>query len=156
MAHNKHAQEYKETHITVESRFIGRVTINNTKTAEMLDTPNCLQHHIKNAKATKFLSQSAFYTSKGRTCKVLRLYDFGSSFMLNFVALTASSTFCAYLITKIGNRNLKANFLSWKKSFAGLLQIITANLSLLSSLQADFLSSQKLLQVILLQKKSIL
>ena len=38
-----------------------------TETAKMLDTQNCLQNHIKNAKATKFLSQLAFYTSKERS-----------------------------------------------------------------------------------------
>ena len=31
---------------------------------------------MKDAKATKFLSQSAFYDSKGSTCKVSLLYDF--------------------------------------------------------------------------------
>ena len=46
----------------------------------MLDTHNCLQNHIKNAKATKFLLQSAFYTSKGSTCKVLPFYGFWFKF----------------------------------------------------------------------------
>ena len=41
----------------------------------MLDTQNFLQNHIKNSKATKFLLQSAVYTSKGSTCKVLPFYD---------------------------------------------------------------------------------
>ena len=50
----------------------------------MLDTQNCLQNHIKNAKATKFLIQSAFYTSKGRTCKVLPFYDFWFKFYNKF------------------------------------------------------------------------
>ena len=75
----------------------------------MLETQNCLQHDIKNAKATKFLSQSAFDTSKGRTCKVLPFYDFWFlSFMVNSVAPARSSIFYAYLITKSGNRKIKA------------------------------------------------
>ena len=32
---------------------------------------------------------------------------FGLSFMIRSIAPTRSSTFCAYLITKIGKRNLK-------------------------------------------------
>ena len=72
----------------------------------MLDTQN-FQNHIKNAKTTKFLLQSAFYTSKGRTYKALSFYDFGLSFMVSSFTATGSSTFYAYLITKIGNRNLK-------------------------------------------------
>ena len=78
-----------------------------TKAAKVLDTQNCFQNHIKNAKATKFLSQSAFFTSKESTCKVLRFYDFRFKFCTSSVAPTRSSTFYAYLITKIGNRNLK-------------------------------------------------
>ena len=62
---------------------------------------------IKNTKATKFLSQSAFYTSKGSTCKVLPFYNFWFKLMISCVAPTRSSTFYAYLITKIGNCNLK-------------------------------------------------
>ena len=68
------------TQITMESVFISRFTMNNivlsTKTSKMLDAQDCLQNHIKNAKATKFLSKSAFYTTKGSTCKVLPFYDF--------------------------------------------------------------------------------
>ena len=33
-------------------------------------------NHIKNATATKFLLQSAFYTSEGSTCEVLPFYNF--------------------------------------------------------------------------------
>ena len=73
----------------------------------MLDTQNCLQNLIKNAKATKFLSQSAFYTSKGPPAKFYLFLICVLSFMLSFVALTWSLTFYAYLITKTGNRNLK-------------------------------------------------
>ena len=41
-------------------------------------------HHVKNAKVTKFLLQSAFYTSKGRTCNVLPFYDFWFKFYGKF------------------------------------------------------------------------
>ena len=54
------------------------------KTANMLDTQNCLQNHIKNTKTTKFLLQSIFYTSKGSTCKVLPFYDFWFTFYYKF------------------------------------------------------------------------
>ena len=40
----------------------------NCKNARHTKLP---QNHIKNAKAIKFLLLSAFYTSKGSTCKVL-------------------------------------------------------------------------------------
>ena len=75
----------------------------------MLDIQNCLQNHIKNAKATKFLLQSAFYTYKGSLRKGLPFYDFwyGLGFMVSSVASTRSSTSYAYLLTKIGNPNLK-------------------------------------------------
>ena len=78
------------------------------KTAKMLDTQNCPQNHIKNVKATKFLLQSAMYTSKGCTCTVLPFYNFWLSFMISSVAPTRSSTSDAYLIAKIGNRNLNS------------------------------------------------
>ena len=52
-------------------------------------------------------TRDAFYKSKGRTCKGLPFYDF-ISFMISSVAPTRSSTFYAYLITKIGYRNLKS------------------------------------------------
>ena len=60
-----------------------------------------------NAKATKFLLQSAFYTSKKGLAKFSLSTTFGLSFMISSVAPTRSSTSYAYLITKIGNRNLK-------------------------------------------------
>ena len=55
-----------------------------TKTAKMLDTQNCLQNYIKNAKASKFLLQSAFYMSKRRTYKVLPFYIFWFKFCDKF------------------------------------------------------------------------
>ena len=75
----------------------------------MLDTQNCLQN-MKNDKSTIFFSQLAFYTSKGHTCKVFPfyLYDFFFiiSFIISSVVHTRLSTFYAYLITIMGNRNL--------------------------------------------------
>ena len=50
----------------------------------MLDIQNYFQNHIKNAKTAQFLLQSAFYTSKGRICKVLSFYDFWSKFYDKF------------------------------------------------------------------------
>ena len=82
-----------------------------TKTAKMLDTQNCLQNYINNAKATKLLLQSAFYTSNGSTYKVLPFYDFSFKFYDRFCSPTRSLTFYAYLITKIGNRKLNASYL---------------------------------------------
>ena len=69
----------------------------------------CWTHKIafkiisKNAKATKFLLQSAFYTSKA---KFYLPTTFGLSF-ISSVAPTRASTTYAYLLTKIGNRDLK-------------------------------------------------
>ena len=75
-----------------------------TKTAKMLDTQNCL--HIKNAKTTKLLLQSAFYPSKKALAKFYLSAIFGFSFMITSVAPAGSWAFYTYLITKIGNRNL--------------------------------------------------
>ena len=47
-------------------------------------TQNCLQNRIKNAKAAKFLLQSAFYTSNENACKVLPFYDFWIKFYDKF------------------------------------------------------------------------
>ena len=72
----------------------------------MLDIQNCVQNCIKNAKTTKFLLQSVLYISKRRTCKVLSLYHFWFKFYDKFCSpYPLASTFYAYLITKIGNRN---------------------------------------------------
>ena len=76
----------------------------------MLDTQNCLQNYIKNVKATKFILQSAFYTFKEALAKFYLSTTFGSSFIISFVAPTRSSTSYAYLVIKIGNRNLKGDF----------------------------------------------
>ena len=82
----------------------------------MLGTKNHLQNHIKNAKATKFLLQSAFYTSKGCTCKLLPFYDFGLRFTISSVLPTRSSTFYAYLITQLRNRNAGINLTAYHPS----------------------------------------
>ena len=49
---------------------------------------NCLQNYMKkNAKATKYLLQSAFYTFKGSPCKVLPFCDFWFKFYDKFCGL---------------------------------------------------------------------
>ena len=73
----------------------------------MLDSQNRLQNYLKNAKTTKFLSELAFYTSEGHTCKVLSFYDFWFTFNDKFCSPYPIVDFYAYLITKIGNCNLK-------------------------------------------------
>ena len=72
----------------------------------MLDSQNRLQNYFKNAKTIKFLLELAFYTSEGRTCKVLSFYDFWFRFNDKFCSSYPIVDFYAYLITKIGNRNL--------------------------------------------------
>ena len=69
----------------------------------MLDTQNCLQNHIKNAKATKFILKSAFYTSEER--KVLAFYNFWFKLYDKFCSPYPIIEFLR--ITKIGSRNLK-------------------------------------------------
>ena len=62
----------------------------------------CWTHKIvfkiisKMLKQPNFL-QSAFYASKGSTCKVLPFYDFWLSFIISSVAPNRSSTFYVYL-----------------------------------------------------------
>ena len=73
----------------------------------MLDSQNRLQNYFKNAKTTKFFSELAFHTSKGHTCKVSSFYDFWFTFNDKFCSPYPIVGFYAYLITKIGNRNLK-------------------------------------------------
>ena len=105
MAHTKHAQGIQGTQITVESVFISRFT----------KLQKCWTHKIAfkiiskmlQPTETKFLLQSAFYTSKGSTCEVLPLYDFWFKFYDKFCNPYPITTFYAYLITKIGNRNLR-------------------------------------------------
>ena len=79
------------------------------KLQKMLDSQNRFQNYFKNAKTTRFLLELAFYTSEGHTCKVLSFYDFWFTFNDKFCSLYPIVDFYAYLITKIGNRNLKAS-----------------------------------------------
>ena len=80
-----------------------------TKTAKMLDSQNRLQNCFKNTKTAKFFSELTFYTSEGHTCKVLSFYDFWFTFNDKFCSPYPIVDFYAYLITKIGNRNLNGN-----------------------------------------------
>ena len=63
---------------------------------------------------SKMLNQPNFFHSqlstlpKDAPAKLYLSATFGLSFMISSVAPTRSSTFYAYLITKIVNRNLKA------------------------------------------------
>ena len=79
----------------------------------MLDSQNRLQNYFKNTKTTKFLLKLAFYTSEGHTCKVLSFYDFWFTFNYKFCSPYPIVDFYAYLITKIGNRNLNSIRLSY-------------------------------------------
>ena len=72
----------------------------------MLDSQNRFQNYFKNAKTSKFLLELAFYTSEGHTCKVLSFYNFWFTFNDKFCSPYPIVDFYAYLITKIGNRNL--------------------------------------------------
>ena len=77
----------------------------------MLDSQNRLQNYFKNAKTTEFLLELAFYTSEGHTCKVLSFYDFWFTFNDKFCSPYPIVDLYAYLITKIGNRNLNSRTL---------------------------------------------
>ena len=73
----------------------------------MLDSQNRLQNCFKNAKTTKFLSELASTLPKDTPAKFYLSTTFSLRLMISYVAPTRLSTFYAYLITKIGNRNLK-------------------------------------------------
>ena len=75
----------------------------------MSDSQNRLQNYFKNAEPTKFLSELAFYTSEGHTCKVLSFYNVWFTFSYKFCSPYPIVDFYTYLITKIGNRNLNYN-----------------------------------------------
>ena len=60
-----------------------------TKTAKMLDTQNCVQNHIKNAKATNFCQPSTL--PKDKPAKFYFRTTLGLSFMVSSVAPTRSS-----------------------------------------------------------------
>ena len=95
----------------MESVFISRFTMNNI--APKLQ--KCWTHKIAfksiskmlKSKRTKFLLELAFYTSEGHICKVLSFHDFWFTVNDKFCSPCPIVDFYTYLITKIGNRNLK-------------------------------------------------
>ena len=99
----------KKPQITVESVFISRFTMNNI--APKLQ--KCWTHKIAFKPILKMPRQPNFFYSqpsilpKDALEKFYLSATFGLSFMVSSVAATRSSTFYTYLITKIGNRNLK-------------------------------------------------
>ena len=103
MAHNKHAQHTNNSGIRFYKQIYNEQ--HRTKTAKMLDKQNCLQNHIKNAKATKFFYSQPSTLPKEAPAKFYLSPTFGFSFIRS-AAPTQSSTSYAYLITEIGNRNL--------------------------------------------------
>ena len=88
MAHIKYAKHTRNTNNS-GIRFYKQIYNEEycTKAAKTLDSQNRLQNYFKNAKTTKFLLELAFYTSKGRTCKVLSFYDFWLTFNAKFCSL---------------------------------------------------------------------
>ena len=72
----------------------------------------CWTHKIALKIISKMLKQPNFFHSQPSTlpkeafAKFYRFTAFGLSFMISSVAATQSSTFYAYLIIKIENRNL--------------------------------------------------
>ena len=72
-----------------------------------MDSQNRLQNYLKNAKTTKFLLEQPLSTlPKDAPAKFYLSMTFDLRLMISSVAPTRKSTFYAYLITKIGNRNL--------------------------------------------------
>ena len=67
----------------------------------------CWTHKIASKIIPKMLKQPHFFYSQLSTLPTCKLLPFGLSFMIRRVAPTRSSTCYAYLITKIGNRNLQ-------------------------------------------------
>ena len=73
----------------------------------------CWTHKIAFKIISKMLKQPDFFYNQPSTlpkealAKVYLTTTVGLTFMISSVALIRSSTFYAYLITKIGNRNLK-------------------------------------------------
>ena len=72
----------------------------------MLYTQNCHQNCIKMPKQPNFFYSQAATLPKDAPAKFYISTGFGLRFMISSVAPTRSSTFYAYLITKIGNCNL--------------------------------------------------
>ena len=74
----------------------------------MLDTQNCPENHIKNAKQPNFYYSQPSTLPKDAPEKFYLSSSFGLSFMIRSVAPTRLSTFYAYIVTKIENRKLKS------------------------------------------------
>ena len=108
MAHKIIYSSIQGTQITVESVFIGRFTMNNI--APKLQ--KSWTHKTAFKIISKMLKQPNFFYSQPSTlpkdapAKFYLSTIFGLSFMISSVAPTRSTSY-AYLITKIGNRNLK-------------------------------------------------
>ena len=91
-------------------RFYKRLTMNNI--APKLQ--KCWTHEIAFKIISKMLKQPNFFYSQPCTLPkeaLAKFYistAFGLGFMISSVAPILSSTFYAYLVTKIGNCNLKA------------------------------------------------
>ena len=89
-------------------RFISRFTMNNVA----LKLQKCWRHKIAFKIISKMLKQPNLFHSQPSTLPKKAPAKFhpstvsGLNFMISSVAPTRSSTFCAYLITKIGNRNV--------------------------------------------------
>ena len=75
----------------------------------MLDTRNCLNIKSKMLKQPNLFYSQPSTLPKDAPAKFYLSTTFGLSFMISSVAPTRSSTFYTYLITKIGNRNLKVD-----------------------------------------------
>ena len=88
--------------------FTRRFTTNNI----VPKLQKCWTHKIAFEVISKMLKQPNFFHSQPSTlpkkafAKFYLSTTFGSSFMIPSVAPTRLSTFYAYLVTKIGNRNL--------------------------------------------------
>ena len=99
----------KHTRKTVESVYISRFTMNNI--APKLQ--KCWTQKIAFRIISKMVKQPNFFYSQPSKlpnealAKFYLSTTFGLRFMISSVGPTRSSTFYAYLITKIRNRNLK-------------------------------------------------
>ena len=71
----------------MESVFISRFTLTLQQNCKMLDTQNCLQHHIKNANAARFLFSQPSTLPKDAPAK----FDIPTTFGLRFYSKFCSS-----------------------------------------------------------------
>ena len=99
----------QEVQIIVESVFTSRFTMNNIGPKLQKCWTQIIAFKIipKMPKQPNFIYSQPSTLSKEALAKFYLSMTFGLCFMINSVAPTRSSTFYAYLITKIGNRNLK-------------------------------------------------